>query len=201
MRKADYHNPKAGSSPGTARSYSKAGSASRTPQTFVSAPDGLLAHSVLGEAAWPSAHSAERSEPTSCRTVFVRGDVIFPFQDHAGAWLPEALDELSDVDAEAQEGGYEPPTEQAKNHAERILKSLGHRGGGWPAPSVYPTSDREVAIFFRSESRRASVLILCASDGQGACFAFADGRGRRARYEDAGELPDAFAWAQLQKLR
>lgn len=197
MRKADYHDPWTGSS-SPARSYKEAGSASRISPTFVRAPEGLLASSVLRNVASRSAESAEGVKPSY--SVIVRDDAT-PSQYHAGAWLSEALTELLDVDAEAQENGHEPPSQQAKNHAERILESLAPSGEGWPAPSVYPTSDREIAIFFRSDSRRASVLILCASDGQGACFAFADGRGRRARYEDAGEMPDAFVWEQLQKLR
>jgi hypothetical protein len=191
MRKAEYHDPNASSSKTAAGVRLFAHSRSVT-RPAVPPQHGLLATRVLSDL-------ASESTEAGCGVLLVRGDIRSPIIEYGGStWLPEALGDLSEIDDEAQESGHELPSMEAKGHAERILRSISALGP--PAPSVYPTSDREVAIFFRSESRRASVLILCASDGQGACFAFTDGRGRRARYEDAGELPDDFVLAQLKRV-
>jgi hypothetical protein len=162
-------------------------------------PSGLIASSILTE--WAS-RSAEPDlivpEGTPERIVIIIEAKLSGSEGGPENWWSDAMHELSEVEAEAHEEGYQPPAEEAKQSAERILRSLS--GLRLPAPSVYPTQDREVAIFFRNESRQASVLILCDSLGSGACFAFADGKGRRARYDDAGELPDSFIRAQLLKL-
>jgi hypothetical protein len=66
------------------------------------------------------------------------------------------------------------------------------------SPSVYPTADQEIAIQFVAS--QASVLILCDSSGSGACFSFIDGKNRRARFDDAVDLPSGFATAELLRL-
>jgi hypothetical protein len=127
-------------------------------------------------------------------------DPSFPVQSRKPAdWLREALQELQEADHEAEQEGFRTSSITAKNNAKQILESLSR--GPWPAPVVYPTADGEIAIFFKAAGAEAAVLILCDSDGGGACFASIFGENRRARYSDAGYLPDEFVKRQLRDLQ
>jgi hypothetical protein len=121
-----------------------------------------------------------------------------PFTRHEPAWLQEALDELQNLDQESSECDWELTSPLAKENAERLLRALAYRVT--LAPSVHPTADREVAIFFRNQSTGYGVLIACDSDGHAACFAHISGRNRRARYDDANDLPDGFVVEELDRL-
>lgn len=113
-------------------------------------------------------------------------------------WLRQALDELTGIDDEIGEEGLPQISEDVMQEARRILRDLGRTP---IAPMVYSTEDGEIAIDFRSStSTREAVLIELGDDGGGACFAFIDGKGRRARYSDSSDLPDEFARAQLSAL-
>jgi hypothetical protein len=114
----------------------------------------------------------------------------------SSSWSRNALSELENVDSEATEEGIAPPTQVAKENARRIISSLEYMG--LPEPSVYPTERQEVAIYFKC--RVSGVLIHCGSKGEGVCFATIAGKNRRARYDDARDLPDEFVREQLRQL-
>lgn len=114
-------------------------------------------------------------------------------------WLHAALEELDQVEKEAAEEGYPEPSAAAKGHARRILDSLSL--AALPAPSVYPTEDGEVAIMFRKEGRRAAVVVLCDSSGGAICLSSIAGENRRARYDRATAVPDAFLKAELRRMK
>lgn len=115
-------------------------------------------------------------------------------------WLPAALAELRECSAEAREENYPEPTATSLAAAETVLRRIARLSGGLPEPSVYPTADHEVAIFFCRNDVDAGVLITIDADGGGACFSNARGH-RRARYGDIGDLPDAFVKGELERLR
>lgn len=113
-------------------------------------------------------------------------------------WLDEALEELSKVDDESREEGFPFCSERAKINAEAVLRNLA--GVTSVTPSVYPTSDEEIAIQFGLTGAASSVLLLCDSLGGGACFSYVDGKSQRARFDDALDLPNGFAKAALLRI-
>jgi hypothetical protein len=120
-------------------------------------------------------------------------------QGSISSWLSYALGDLKEADAESAEDGMQPCAQIAKDKAKQILESLSEFES--LQPSVYPTEDQEIAIFFRKERGGGTVLLLSDSVGGGACFSSIDGKNRRARYDDSSDMPDAFVKEQLLKLR
>ena len=125
-----------------------------------------------------------------------------PFQETGGPterreWFNAALVELNDIDQEVVEENLPKILPQTKDRARSIVVALATQS---IAPTVYPTEDGEIALYFKSPVAKSSVLILVGNDGQGACFSYVKGKNRRARYDDASELPDVFVRAQLQQL-
>jgi hypothetical protein len=114
-------------------------------------------------------------------------------------WLDEAIKDLERVDDEARKEGFRAINPVAKLNARHILESV--RLAGLPSPSVYPTEDQEVAILFASEAPGAVVLSLCDSHGGGAYFASIGGKNRRARFDDATDIPRPFLIEELRNLR
>ena len=108
-----------------------------------------------------------------------------------------ALAELNDVDQEVIEENLPEILPQTKDRARSIIVALATQS---IAPTVYPTEDGEIALYFKSPVATSAVLIVVGNDGQGACFSHVKGKNRRARYDDASELPDVFVRAQLQQL-
>ena len=113
-------------------------------------------------------------------------------------WLADALEELDQVDEEAAEEGLPLSNQLCKRNARNILKQLAQ--GTTPAPTVYATDNGAIAILFQNRETQSGVLILCEPDGSGACFSTTAGKKRRARYDDASDLPDAFVTSQLEML-
>src|ERR1700688_144715 len=114
-------------------------------------------------------------------------------------WLHAALAELDQAEKEAADEGYPEPSAAAKDHARRILDSLSL--AALLAPSVYPTEDGEVAIMFRKRGRHAAVVVLCDSSGGAICLSSIAGENRRARYDRATAIPDAFLKAELRRMK
>ncbi len=114
-------------------------------------------------------------------------------------WLNEALTDLDHVDDEAREEGYVDIAAVAKANARHILESV--HSAGLPAPSIYPTEDREIAILFASSEPGAAVLVLCDSEGGWACLSSVGGKNRRARFDDAADAPHPFLTEELRKLQ
>lgn len=114
------------------------------------------------------------------------------------AWKQEAHVELENIKEEAKEEDFRPPTMKAIDNAKMFIDNLNI--SNLSAPSVYPTKDRDVAIFFTSEAPGAGVLFLCPSDGGGACFSSIGGKNRRTRYSDASEMSEPSVIKLLQNL-
>ena len=132
------------------------------------------------------------------RNTPLRFETTHQLLTQRSAWLEQALAELHGIDDEIAEEGLPEISKAVMDEARRILYRLGHAP---IVPMVYSTEDGEIAIDFRSSTGgRQAVLIELGDDGGGACFAFIDGRGRRARYSDSSDLPDAFVRAQLSAL-
>ena len=125
-----------------------------------------------------------------------------PFQETGGLterreWFNAALAELNDVDQEVIEENLPEILPHTKDRARSIIVALATQS---IAPTVYPTEDGEIALYFKSPVATSAVLIVVGNDGRGACFAHVKGKSRRARYDDASELPDVFVRAQLHQL-
>ncbi len=117
---------------------------------------------------------------------------------HVAAWLADALGELARVEEEALEEGYPEPSASAKTHARRILRGLA--GGSLPCPAAYPTEDGEIGIMFQRRDVPAAVLVLCDASGGAMCLSSIAGENRRARYDRASAVPDAFVRAELSRM-
>lgn len=119
----------------------------------------------------------------------------------AGDLCPDLCDALHDLDEardEAREEGFPAPTDTALENARRLLLAM---YGLLPCRfEVYPTPDGEIAVHSPAGSGR-SVLVLCGSDGGVLCLVNMNGAHRRARYSDAGPLPDGFVREALAELR
>ena len=119
--------------------------------------------------------------------------------DNSGArWLTDAMGELEEIDDEVAEEALPELSADTKKHARRIVFALTKQP---IAPTVYPTTDGEIALYFKSSVAASSVLILVGNNGQAACFSYINGKNRRARYDDASDLPDEFVKAQIQALK
>ncbi len=110
--------------------------------------------------------------------------------------LRDALRDLRETEDEAREEGTPPPSGEALESAERLLKEM-----YTISPrrfEVYPTPDGEVAI--DAPGRGCSVLLLCDPDGGALCLVNVDGAHRRARYSTTRTLPDGFVREALVEL-
>ena len=119
--------------------------------------------------------------------------------DSPGAWwLANAIGELAEIDDEVAEEALPELAADTKKHARRIIFTLTKQP---IAPTVYPTTDGEIALYFKSPVAASSVLILVGNNGRAACFSYINGKNRRARYDDASDLPDEFVKAQIRALK
>ena len=146
----------------------------------------------LGELLSVQAHALDRRPADPWR----------PFQETGGLverreWLKTALAELNDIDKEVAEDNLPEIARGTKDQARRIIVALANQS---IAPTVYPTEDGEIGLYFKSPVVTSAVLIVVGNDGQGACFSHVKGKNPRARYDDASELPDVFVRAQLHQL-
>lgn len=159
--------------------------------------------SLLGMQSAALLHTASHP-PLRLRSHALNGrpaDPWRPFQETGGfaerrEWFDAAVAELTDVDREVAEEGLPDISSDTKDLTRRILVALAHQS---IPPTVYPTEDGEIALYFKSPVAKSSVLVLVGNDGQGACFAYVNGKNRRARYEDALDLPE-FAREQLRQM-
>ena len=111
--------------------------------------------------------------------------------------LKEALQELDEVAADAEEDGLAVPSKMAFANAERLLRAM-YRN--FPRRFVvYPVSGGRIAIDARGLNNRAAV-VTCDSDGGALCMVTIDGEYRRARYSTTRELPDGFIREALTAL-
>ena len=112
--------------------------------------------------------------------------------------LTDALQELAEAPADAEEDRLEEPSDVALLNAERLLKAMYRI-----SPRrfvVYPVSDGRIAIDARGTNDRIMV-VTCGSNGDVLCLVTINGEYRRARYSTARELPDGFIREALTALR
>ena len=112
-------------------------------------------------------------------------------------WLAGVLKELNGIDQEADEEGYPPIEDAAKRNAERLLWIT---NTSQIEPRVYPSMDGEIALYFKSPSASAALLILLDNAGGAGCYWSLGGRSERKRFDDASNLPGEFVWAHLRSL-
>ena len=112
-------------------------------------------------------------------------------------YLRDALAKLDDVVGEARAEGFGEPSEQAIENARTLVKQVTRLHSA--SIEVYPTSDRDVAIYAPGGQGR-SVEVLCESDGGAMCLVNLDGQHRRAIYDSADMLPDAFLREGLAEI-
>ena len=111
--------------------------------------------------------------------------------------LAEALQELAEVTADAEEDELEVPSDVAFDNARSLLKAM--YGISPRRYSVYPTSDAYIAIDARG-ANDGIVVVMCGSDGGVLCLATINKESRRARYSTARKLPDGFIREALSEL-
>ena len=111
--------------------------------------------------------------------------------------LPNALNDLDGVSVEANEEGFDMPSEVAFSNASRLLKKmyriLPRRF------EVYPTPDGEIAID-APDGHGSSVLLLCDSSGDALCLVNLNGSHRRKRYASDDDWADDFLQKALESL-
>lgn len=108
-----------------------------------------------------------------------------------------ALDDLDGAVAEARDEEFPVPSDAALANARRLLRKIDENSAR--RIEVYPTPDGEIAIDTSNEFGR-SALLLCDSGGGALCLVNLNGKHRRARYPDAGRLPDDFVRDALVDL-
>ena len=113
-------------------------------------------------------------------------------------WITDAIEELEHIGDEVAEDALSEIHADTRKHARRMILALENQP---IAPTVYPTTDGEIALYFKSPVAASSVLILVGNDGQAACFSYINGKNRRAQYDDAADLLDAFVKAQVRALQ
>lgn len=114
-----------------------------------------------------------------------------------GGAFNDALQDLQEVNHEAVEEGFLPPSDKAMDNAERLLKEM--YAVSSRRYEIYPTPDREVAIDAPGGHGR-SVILLCDSNGGALCLVNMNGKHRRARYSSTEILPDGFLREALTEL-
>ena len=110
--------------------------------------------------------------------------------------LPEALNDLEGVVAEAVDEGFPRPTDDAIFNARRLLPAM--HAIVARRIEVYPTAGGEVALDVSNE--RGSVILLCDSGGGALCLVNVNGDRRRARHSSTTRLPDGFVREALTEL-
>lgn len=129
------------------------------------------------------------------RSIGSRGSVQDILEAHGatvpGPDLDAALADLAGAVDEAREDGFDPPSALALRNADLLLRGMyGHRRCRF---EVYPTQDREVAIYALERGR--SVLVLCGSDGSVCGSVDLNGKKHCRAYCDpafVADLPDRF---------
>ena len=164
------------------------------PEDPTTAPFGVTYEATRptprSQAAWANTN-APSPGATSANDVYRQYRVPGPL------WLADALAALKTVDDEIVEEHLPTINDATKAEAERLIRALARHPR---APTVYPTQDAEIAVHFKSLNLPDTVVILLNDSGRADCYAYTDGRSRRAHYDTSGDLPDDFVLEQLRRL-
>lgn len=112
------------------------------------------------------------------------------------ALLEAASADLAEVGIEAREEGFPRPTTISLETAARLLRELVSLSPR--RYEVYPMPDGEIAL--HGGGRGSSVILCCEPQGGVVCRVNLEGAHRRAAYDDAAHLPDAFVREALEQL-
>jgi len=99
---------------------------------------------------------------------------------------------------EIEEEGLGGVSEIAAVNASRILKVIS-RIVSVDEPSVFPDEDGSLSIQFGRQQGAGVVLILLDKEGGGKVFSFVEGTHKKAKYQNALDLPDSFLIEQIEK--
>ena len=143
-----------------------------------------------------------RFNADSCRAVIVQGrpwvkadvDSSVEFRPSVAErelgmhqeWYEDSVQAIEAIDQEAGDEGVEVPTPIAKDNAKIVLAALSNYSKDLPAPVIYPTEDREVALDFFSSG--SFVSVHCGPNGEAVCYSTIDGRRQRGRFDSADDL-------------
>ena len=112
-------------------------------------------------------------------------------------WLARALTQLERIDREVAEEGYPTIRDAAKKNARRLLFMT---SSSLIEPTVYPSMDGEIALYFKAPSAAAALLIQLDNDGGAGCYWSSGTQSERKRFDDGSDLPEEFVWKQLRLL-
>lgn len=105
--------------------------------------------------------------------------------------------QLKQIDHEVEEEGYPAIGDAAKRNARRLLVMTNN----CPVePTVYPSMDGEIALYFNAPSAAAALLIQFDNDGGAGCYWSSGTQSERKRFDDGSNLPEEFVWKQLRSL-
>ena len=113
------------------------------------------------------------------------------------ALLAEALRDLHEINDEADEEGIARPSELAIANADRLLRAIYDISPRQCMVGLLPEGVIAIAI---PGGFRASVALLCESDGSALCSVNMNGNHRRKRYPHTDQLPDTFIREALSEL-
>ena len=112
-------------------------------------------------------------------------------------WLAGAFALVDQIDQEAEEEGYPPIGDIAKKSAKSVLFMAGRSS---LEPAVYPSMDGEIALYFKSRTAPAALLILLDNEGGAGCYWSLEGMSEHQRHDDASQLPEDLLQAHLRAL-
>lgn len=112
-------------------------------------------------------------------------------------WLEDALARVDLVNQEAREEGYPLISELAKRNAKSVLFMAARNS---IEPTVYPSMDGEIALYFKSPIVAAALLVLLNNEGGAGCYWSVDGKSHRQRHSDILKMPKNFVANQLREL-
>lgn len=112
-------------------------------------------------------------------------------------WLPNVLEQLEQINEEAAEENFPAITSQSILVAKQLLDDLGEIP---LKPTVYPSVDGEISIFFKSLSSPSGVLILINNDQQIFCYSSINDQNLLKEYNNSSSLPDEYMKNMFQSL-
>ena len=118
-------------------------------------------------------------------------------QRRGRGWLARALAQLDQIDHEVEEEGYPTIGDVAKRNARRLLFLT---NSSPVEPTVYPSMDGEIALYFKATSAAAALLFQFDNDGGAGCYWSSGTQSARKRFEDGSNLSEEFVWKQLRLL-
>ena len=111
--------------------------------------------------------------------------------------LAEALTDLEDVSAYADEIEVEPPSQTTIETARRLLEAMCHATD--QCFMVYPMQGGQIAIDARGR-HHGMVMVICRADDSVHCMVIGGDNPREAVYNTSRQLPDGFLHQALAEL-